>query len=160
MLAGAGDELQGIKRGIIEMADAVIINKADGDNISKANRAKLDFSNALHLFPPKTSGWIPKTETCSALLKVGIINSWEIIQQHHQQLIGNKYFEQKRKEQDKLRMIEMVSEKLIEDFFNNSEVSKLLPKIEKELLQNKLSSYVAAQKLIDVYFEKSDKKIK
>ena len=70
MLAGAGDELQGIKRGIIEMADAIFINKADGDNIVKANLAKAEYSNALHLFPPPESGWIPVVETCSALARL------------------------------------------------------------------------------------------
>ncbi|NVO04079.1 MAG: methylmalonyl Co-A mutase-associated GTPase MeaB [Bacteroidetes bacterium] len=155
MLAGAGDELQGIKRGIMEMADAIIINKADGDNIQKAKNAKMDYSNALHLFPPKTSGWIPKTEICSALSKKGIEDCWDIIQEHHQQLKSNNYFEQKRKEQAKQRMLEMVSDKLKDDFFRDSEVSKLLPKLEKKLLQNKISSYVAAQQLLDIYFKVS-----
>jgi LAO/AO transport system kinase len=158
MLAGAGDELQGIKRGIMEMADAIIINKADGDNILNAGRAKQNYSNALHLFPPKNSGWSPKTEICSALLKTGIENCWEIIMEHHTQLKINDYFNIKRKEQDNLRMLEMVSEKLKENFFKDLKVSKLLPILEKELLQNRISSYMAAQKLLDIYFVKSSKK--
>jgi LAO/AO transport system kinase len=79
MLAGAGDELQGIKRGIMEMADAIVINKADGDNVKNATRAQSEYKNALHLFPPTESGWVPTVGTCSARTKKGIEDVWETI---------------------------------------------------------------------------------
>ncbi len=80
MLAGAGDELQGIKRGIMEMADALVINKADGDNVKKAKLAQLEYKNALHLFPPSESGWIPTVNTCSSLNNKGIEEVWKVIE--------------------------------------------------------------------------------
>ena len=96
MLAGAGDELQGIKRGIIEMADAIVINKADGDNISKAKTARTEYANALHLFPPPASGWIPVADTCSSRTKTGIENVWNIIMEHRETTSKTGYFHQRR----------------------------------------------------------------
>ena len=89
MLAGGGDELQGIKRGIMEMADLIVINKADGDNMLKANLAKREYENALHLFPPLANGWIPKTVTASALKNIGIENTWNIVDEFVNQTSTN-----------------------------------------------------------------------
>src|SRR5664280_1126943 len=100
MLAGAGDELQGIKRGIIEMADAIFINKADGDNISKANLAKSEYANALHLFPPPESGWIPIVATCSARTHDGITKVWDTIEDFSSFTTNNGFFEGRRMEQN------------------------------------------------------------
>ena len=94
MLAGAGDELQGIKRGIIEMADAIVINKADRDNIKKANLAKAEFSRALHLYPLNSSTWQPKVTTCSAVDNIGIDKVWEIIEEYLKLTKSNGYFEE------------------------------------------------------------------
>ncbi|MEY2629725.1 MAG: GTPase ArgK, partial [Bacteroidota bacterium] len=95
-IAGAGDELQGIKRGIMEMADAIVINKADGDNIAKAKLAKTEFNRALHLFPAKRSGWVPKVTTCSAYEKTGIDEVWQLISSYFELVKANHYFEEKR----------------------------------------------------------------
>ena len=158
MLAGAGDELQGIKRGIMEMADAIVINKADGNNINTANVARIDYQNALHLFPPSQSGWIPLVETCSSRANIGIDNVWKMICNYIDHTKQNSYFDLKRQEQEKHRMIEMVNEKLKIEFYNNLEVSMLLPDVEKELLSQKISSFIAAQKLLDAYFNSLKKK--
>mgnify|MGYP000032174458 CR=1 FL=1 len=96
MLAGAGDELQGIKRGIMEMADAIAITKADGENVRKAEMAKIEYQNALHLFPPTESGWIPKVLTCSSLKREGIDKIWETIDSFINQLKDTNFFDKKR----------------------------------------------------------------
>jgi LAO/AO transport system kinase len=153
MLSGAGDELQGIKRGIMEMADAIFINKADGDNRQKAMQAKTEYKNALHLFPPAASGWIPGVGTCSAQTGEGITNVWEIIKQYEVLTKSNGYFAQKRQEQKKLIMFGSINEFLKDDFNNDASVKAALGDIENELLNNKISSYVAAQKLIDIYYK-------
>jgi LAO/AO transport system kinase len=105
-IAGAGDELQGIKRGIMEMADAIVINKADGDNIKNAQFAKVEFNRALHLFPAKKSGWIPTTATCSALTSEGIPEVWNTITEFLKITQTNSYFFEKRKEQNQFWMLE------------------------------------------------------
>ncbi|MFH0865336.1 MAG: methylmalonyl Co-A mutase-associated GTPase MeaB [Bacteroidota bacterium] len=152
MIAGAGDELQGIKRGIMEMADAIVINKADGENIKKAEAAKIVFQNALHLFPPSPSGWIPIAETCSSITNSGIEKVWEMILGYERFTKNNNYFFEKRQYQAKCRMTEMINERLKENFHQNADVANSEPLIEKKLLAQKISSYSAAQKLLDVYF--------
>jgi LAO/AO transport system kinase len=153
MLAGAGDELQGIKRGIMEMADAIFINKADGDNIDKATRAQSEYKNALHLFPPTQSGWIPKVGTCSASTKRGIPDVWETIKSFENDTKTNGFFDQKRREQKNLIMFESINERLKSDFYQNQTVKQNLDGIIAQLQSNRISSYVAAQKLLDIYFE-------
>ncbi len=153
MLAGAGDELQGIKRGIMEMADAIVINKADGDNILHADIAKKEYQNALHLFPPAQFGWMPLVETCSSTTNIGIEIVWKMICDYISFTKQNGYFVSNRQEQDKYRMIETINERLKEDFYKNPDVSKILSLIEKDLLAQEISSYNAAQKLLDTYFK-------
>ena len=119
-IAGAGDELQGIKRGIMEMADAIIINKADGDNIKKAQFAKVEFNRALHLFPAKKSGWTPTTATCSALTSEGIPEVWNTITEFLKVTQSNSYFFEKRKEQNQFWMLETINEQLKSNFFTPS----------------------------------------
>ena len=104
-IAGAGDELQGIKRGIMEMADTIVINKADGDNIAKAKLAKSEFNRALHLFPAKKSGWIPKVTTCSAVYVDGIDAVWKIISDYFEMVKANSYFQAKRQDQNQFWMM-------------------------------------------------------
>jgi LAO/AO transport system kinase len=154
MLAGAGDELQGIKRGIMEMADAIIINKADGDNARKATAAAVEYKNALALFPPSDSGWMPPVSVCSARDKTGIFEVWDIIQEYKEFTQANGFFNSKRASQSKYRMYQSIEEQFRSDFFQNAEVTKLLPSIEKALHDHKISAYVAAQQLLDVYFKK------
>ena len=158
MLAGAGDELQGIKRGIMEMADTIVINKADGDNIIKADLAKRNYKNALHLFPPAESGWIPLVKTCSSLSGDGIQKIWEIIENYIAQTLKNNYFNKNRKEQSVKIMLNTINLRLNDSFYFNDEIEKLLPQIEDELKTHKISSYVAAQKLLDKYFKGMTKK--
>lgn len=157
MLAGAGDELQGIKRGIMEMADAIVINKADGENIIKTNVAKAEYRDALHLFPLAPSGWMPLVEICSAKTNMGIERVWKMINEYVEFTKQNGYFFSKRQEQENYRMIEMINETLKDEFYKNKEVASLFPIIEKELMSQKINSYSAAQKLLDAYFKSLEK---
>lgn len=151
MLAGAGDELQGIKRGIMEMADAIIINKADGDNINRAKIARIEYQNAMHLFPPTDSGWIPVSEICSSKTKHGIDKVWEIISNYIDLTTNTGYFQTKRLEQAKYRMYEYINDQLQTEFYQNENVQQVLKIIESDLLCQKITAYAAAQKLMDVY---------
>ena len=130
-ISGAGDELQGIKRGIMEMTDAIVINKADGDNIKKANLAKAEFNRALHLFPAKKSGWTPTTSTCSAITHQGITEVWETILKFLELTKANNYFFKKRKEQNQYWMLETINQQLISNFYNHPEIKKHLDSIKK-----------------------------
>jgi LAO/AO transport system kinase len=153
-ISGAGDELQGIKRGIMEMADAIVINKADGDNVRKANLAKTEFNRALHLFPAKKSGWIPTTSTCSAITHDGIPEVWKTICDFMELTKSNNYFFEKRKEQNQYWMLETINEQLKTNFFNHPEVSKLLEESKKAVQNDAISPFVAAQILLENYFKK------
>src|SRR5690606_32738322 len=130
-ISGAGDELQGIKRGIMEMADAVVINKADGDNIKKAKLAKVEFNRALHLFPPKKSGWMPKVTTCSALHNDGIAEVWNIISEFLVLTKLNNHFVEKRAEQNQYWMMETINEQLKVSFYSDPEIVSLLEENKK-----------------------------
>ena len=154
MLAGAGDELQGIKRGIIEMADAIVINKADGDNIQKAKVARVEYTNALHLFPPPDSGWIPVVDICSARSKLGIDHVWEIIMEHREATILSGYFQKRRMEQSQQVLIETIEEGLRSHFFSRKEISHLQEKLERDILTGHVNPYKAAQELLEHYFRK------
>jgi len=153
MLAGAGDELQGIKRGIMEMADAIVINKADGDNIKKAEFAKNQYSNALHLFPPSDYGWNPVVETCSSLTNERIDLVWNIVTDYLKLTKENGYFIKKRQEQEIKIMMETIRNSFYEDFDNNQSVFDLLPKYKQDILKGKISSYKAASDLLNIYYE-------
>ncbi len=157
MLAGAGDELQGIKRGIMEMADMIAINKADGNNIDKANLARAEYTSALHLFPPSPSGWIPEVLTCSAQKNDGIAEIWETIQKYMNKCIQNNYFAQRRNEQSKYWMYETLNDQLKRQFYNNPEIQKLTVDLEKRVLENRMSSFAAAAELMSVYNDRSKK---
>lgn len=150
-LAGAGDELQGIKRGIMEMADLIVINKADGDNIKRARLAKTEYNRALHLFPMKNSGWSPKVTTCSALHNEGITDVWETITEYFDLTQENHYFEQKRKEQNQYWLIETINEQLKQNFYNHPEIQKHLEEHKKAVQNNEISPFAAAQLLLNVY---------
>ncbi len=150
-LSGTGDELQGIKRGIMEMADGIIINKADGDNIPKANLAASHFRNALHLFPPTESGWKPRVMTYSGFYSLGIKEIWDMIDEYRHFAMDSGYFEHKRHKQAKWWMYESVNEALHRSFYENKDVKSLLPNIEEAILSDSLSSFIGAQKLIETY---------
>ena len=152
-IAGAGDELQGIKRGIMEMADAIVINKADGDNISKTKLAKVEFGRALNLFPAKKSGWIPTTSTCSSITREGISEVWETINQFVTQTKTNNFFFDKRKDQNQYWMLETIHERLKTNFFNHPEIEKLLEENKKAVQNDEISPFAAAQLLLEKYFK-------
>ena len=152
-ISGAGDELQGIKRGIMEMADAIVINKADGDNVNKAKLAKTEFNRALHLFPAKSSGWTPIVSTCSSITKEGIDGVWQTITDYFQLVKANHYFEAKRQEQNQYWMMETINEQLKSKFYNHPEIIKLLEENKKAVAANKKSPFIAALDLISAYFK-------
>nr|WP_315150339.1 methylmalonyl Co-A mutase-associated GTPase MeaB [uncultured Flavobacterium sp.] len=153
-ISGAGDELQGIKRGIMEMADAIIINKSDGDNIKKASLAKVEFNRALHLFPTKKSGWIPTTSTCSAITHEGIEAVWQTILNYLELVNSNHYFSEKRKEQNIFWMMETINEKLKDNFYNHPEIQKLLTSTKKAVSTDEISPFAAAEILLDTFLKK------
>jgi LAO/AO transport system kinase len=152
-ISGAGDELQGIKRGIMEMADAIVINKADGDNINKAKLAKTEFNRALHLFPAKKSGWIPTVATCSAITREGIDSVWETISNYFELAKANQYFEEKRKEQNQYWMMETINEQLKNNFYNHPDIIKLLEANKKAVANDEISPFAAAMNLLNKYFK-------
>lgn len=152
-LAGTGDELQGIKRGIMEMADGIIINKADGDNIDKAKLAQAQFRNALHLFPMSESGWMPQVLTYSGYYNLGVPEIWKMIDEYVTFTRENGYFEHKRNEQAKYWMYESINESLRDSFYHNPSVEAMLESMELRVLQNELSSFVAAKKMMNLYME-------
>ncbi|RLD63521.1 MAG: methylmalonyl Co-A mutase-associated GTPase MeaB [Bacteroidetes bacterium] len=153
MLAGAGDELQGMKRGIMEMADVIAINKAEGDNINKANLAKVQYQNALHLFPPKKSNWIAKATTCSAISNKGISHIWAMINDYKKLTKENNFFMNNRREQSKYWMYETINDNLKFHFYNNEDIINKLKLLEKKVLIGEISSFYAAKILIDDYYK-------
>lgn len=148
-LSGAGDELQGIKRGIMEMADAIAINKADGSNLEHAKLAMTEFSRALHLYPPKANGWTPKVMKCSAMEKTGIEEIWEMVQRFVEHNRKNGFFEKNRQLQNKNWFLQTVDE-YIKQFFHQKETfKKEQAKFLIEIEENKISPFYAAKLLLD-----------
>jgi LAO/AO transport system kinase len=133
MLAGAGDELQGIKRGIMEMADAVVINKCDGDNVANAERAKYDYENALHMFPARDSGWAPRVLTCSAKEHTGLSEVWNTISEYRQVTTANGYFSLRRSGQARFWMYETINQSLENSFYSDKRILKLLANLKRRL---------------------------
>ena len=151
-LAGTGDELQGIKRGIMEMADGIVINKADGDNIHRAQLAQAQFRSALHLFPPTASGWQPEVLTYSGYYELGIAEVWDMIDRYFAFVTENGYFTQRRLQQARYWMYETIDEQLRRHFYDNPQVSALLNEKEQRVLDNLQSSFTAARDVLDLYF--------
>lgn len=151
-LAGTGDELQGIKRGIMEMADGIVINKADGDNIDRANLAAAQFRNALHLFPPTPSKWVPEVITYSGYYELNIDTVWDMIDRYFAYVKETGYFERKRNEQAKYWMFETINEQLRADFYRRPEICALLEQKEMRVLNNEQSSFTAAHDVLEEYF--------
>ena len=152
-LAGAGDELQGIKRGIMEMADAVVINKADGENIKKAQLARLEYVRALHLFPKKNSGWTPEVRTSSALEQTGILKIWEMIQEYIILTKENHFFQNNRQQQNQFWMMEAIQEEVLMHFYNAPAIAEAIEQNKKAVQKNKISPFAAAQLVIKTYFK-------
>ena len=147
-LAGAGDELQGIKRGIIEMADAITINKADGDNLKRAKLAKIEFNRALHLYPEKSSNWQPKVTICSAIHNEGIEDIWVIILDYINTTTKNTFFNAKRNEQNKFWLIQTIEEQLKSAFFNRKEIKTALAEQLQLIENNETTPFAAADYLL------------
>ncbi|SHF48265.1 methylmalonyl-CoA mutase metallochaperone MeaB [Bacteroides luti] len=156
-LAGTGDELQGIKRGIMEMADGIVINKADGNNIEKAKLAQTQFRNALHLFPAADSGWTPQVLTYSGFYNIGVKEIWDMIYEYMDFVKANGYFTYRRNEQSKYWMYESINEQLRDNFYHNPIIKEMLREKEHQVLNADLTSFVAAKKLLDAYFKELKK---
>lgn len=157
-IAGAGDELQGIKRGIMEMADMMVITKAEGENIHRANLAKVQFQNALHLFPVPASEWSAKVYTCSAYEKTGLEEIWKGVEDFIEHIQRNGYYVTNRNEQNKYWMYESINEALKSSFYLDPEIEEQIADVEQRVLDAKLSSFIGAKKLLDIYFK--DKHLK
>jgi LAO/AO transport system kinase len=148
MLAGAGDELQGIKRGIMEMADGMVITKADGSNLDKANMARGEYARALHLFPPTESEWIPKVLTCSSTQQIGIKAVYDMIDEYKRHTTINHFFETKRIQQTKQWLHQTINDALIERFYAKASVKEEIKKIEQQLQHESINPYRAAMDLL------------
>ncbi|MBR5804047.1 MAG: methylmalonyl Co-A mutase-associated GTPase MeaB [Bacteroidaceae bacterium] len=154
-LAGTGDELQGIKRGIMEMADGIVINKADGNNIEKAKLAAAHFRNALHLFPAPESGWTPQVLTYSGFYGLGIKEIWDMVYEYIDFVKANGYFQYRRNEQAKYWMYESINEQLRNSFYQNPTIEAMLQAKENEVLGGAVTSFTAAHQLLDTYFKQT-----
>ena len=153
-VTGTGDELQGIKRGIMEMADGIAINKCDGQNVKKAEVAKTQFRNALALFPPTQSGWKPDVRTCSSIEDTGIWDVWEMVEEYIEFTRRNGYFDRHRTEQAKYWMYETINAQLLGNFYNNPHFEAKMNEAERKVLANEVSSFIAANQLMEEYFGK------
>jgi LAO/AO transport system kinase len=154
MLAGAGDELQGIKKGVLEIADAIAVNKADGDNVQKAEQARKAYEHALHLLTPISPLWSPPVLTCSAKEMTGIRQIWETVLDHRKKLIDAGELYPKRKQQSLAWMWSLVEEGLKERFRKNREVKKCLGKISRKVEEGATTPTIAAEELLSCLDQK------
>ena len=148
MIAGAGDVLQGIKKGVLEIADTLVINKADGDNLQKAKMAKKEYETAFHLLRPISASWQPPVLTCSALESTGLGEIWDIILKHREKLTETGEFQLKRKDQSVSWMRSLLEEGLKNRFYQNKNIKKMLPQITKEVEKGMITPTSAAHKLL------------
>lgn len=151
MLAGAGDELQGIKRGIMEIADALVINKADGANETPAKNAAQDYKNALHLFPANENGWIPRVETCSSIELQNIDRIWSIMDEYFRQMHANDFFDKNRKNQSKFWLKHAIENQFSSLFYNHPQIRANFKNIEQDVVSGKISPVKAASILLDLF---------
>lgn len=154
MLAGAGDELQGIKRGIMEMADAIIITKADGANFEKAKLARAEYANALHLFPPTISNWIPEAHICSSVENKGINEIVTMIDRYKNHTTTNNYFNLKREQQNKQWFHQAINDKIIENFYANELVKNQINQFESLVEKNQINPYEAIKLIFNDIIKK------
>jgi LAO/AO transport system kinase len=151
-LAGTGDELQGIKRGIMEIADGIVINKADGNNVDKAQLAASHFRNALHLFPVPDSGIVPEVMCYSGFYELNIDEVLQMIFRYIDKVKESGYFQYRRNEQSKYWMYESINEHLKNSFYYNPVIKSTIDQMEKDVLGGQITSFVAAKKLLDTYY--------
>ncbi|MGC9151733.1 MAG: methylmalonyl Co-A mutase-associated GTPase MeaB [Microbacter sp.] len=154
-VAGTGDELQGIKRGIMEMVDGIAINKADGDNIDRVNVTKAQLTSALHMFPLPDSGWSPQVLTCSAKFRKNIPEVWDMIVHYIEFVKENGFFKKNRMVQATYWMYETINEQLRSHFYNDPNVARWLKEYEEKIFSNELCSFAAASRLLNLYFNQS-----
>ena len=133
------------------MAEAVVINKADGNNLQKARRAQAEFTNALHLFPSSPSGWTPLVKTCSSLYNTGIHEIWEMVGDYRAFVTKNSYIKQRRHEQSKYWMFETIREGIYNQVFNDPEMQRELDKHEKAVTEGRMTSFMAAASILNKY---------
>ncbi len=152
-ISGAGDELQGIKRGIMEMADLIAITKADGENIHRAGLAKAQIANALMLFPMSGSGHRPQVLTCSSATGEGIPGVWQAITEFLDFTRANGFFESNRRRQNKYWMYGSIEQRITEDFYSDPRVAAVLGSYEEKVLDGRTSSFAAAHELLDIYLK-------
>lgn len=157
-ISGAGDELQGIKRGIMEMADMVVITKSDGENVNKAKLAKAQFENALRLFPEPDSHWRPQVFTCSSVTGAGLGDVWHGVNEYLDFTKANGWFTENRHRQGKYWMYETIDEALRNDFYNDPEIEAALKKCGTDIQNDRVSSFVAARRLLELYDAKKTKR--
>jgi LAO/AO transport system kinase len=160
MLAGAGDELQGIKRGIMEMADTIAITKADGDNVLASELACMEYRNALHLFSPAESGWVPRVLSVSARENLGIDNLLHIISDYFDHVRGNGFLEKQRMEQSRHWMYSTIQNQLLDGFYRDPLIVKRIKDIEKKVMDGRLTSFQGANHLVDAYHKEKRSRAK
>ena len=149
MLAGAGDELQGIKRGIMELADGIAITKSDGDNEKNAKIAKNSYQNAIHLLPPKNNHWIPEVKTCSSIENKGIAEIWKLLEKFQKHGIENNWINNNRSKQDVFWFHQKLNQFLIEDFLSKDNVKEKVKKMEESVKKRNLDPFTAATKIFN-----------
>ena len=154
MLSGAGDEIQGIKRGIMEIADALFVNKADGENKLMARKAVQSYKNALHLFPPREDHWVPKTGTCSAIKNIDIDKVWQIIQDFGTEQKENNWFYKRRKQQSKTWLFDQVNHALQQNFNQNKAVKTNIDQITTSVIEGEKTPHVGAKELMNLFLNK------
>ena len=154
MLAGAGDELQGMKRGIIEMIDGMAINKADGDNKTKADRARVEYASALHLFPASPDGWSPHVLTCSSLSGEGIAEIWQVILEHREHIEQSGHLAARRSRQALEWMKELVALGLESSFRSNRAIARRLPELQEAVSGGRVSPFAASRELLALFHSK------
>lgn len=147
MLAGAGDQLQGIKRGIMELCDALFLTKADGQNVQNVQRAKAEYMSALHFYPPKNSGWTPKVGSCSSLENTGMDAIWQVIVDHHDWLDSRGFLQQNRVDQDMEWMHETLQNRILDSFYTHPQYAHALTSLEEKIRNKELTPFAAAEQL-------------
>jgi LAO/AO transport system kinase len=151
LITGAGDELQGLKKGIMELADAVLINKADGENRPRADALRIDYARALHFLPPATQGWTTRVGICSALTGEGVPDVWNMVMDFRTVTQDSGVFENRRRTQLLDWVHAMVDERLRVTFLKHARVRQLLPSIEQDVLQGRKTAVVAVQELLQAF---------
>lgn len=151
LIGGAGDELQGIKRGIMEMADGIVVNKADGDNVARAERAAAEIRNAVHLFPPSESGQPVNVTTCSAMTHFNVNEVWNMVTTHVENIRKSGYLDEKRARQDVQMMLDTIENTLKSNFYENTLVKDMLKLVENDVENKRMSAYEGARRLLELY---------